>query len=128
MRPRRTWLLVLTLVLPACTSSFTPPQAPPPDASEALKELGEVYKYRASQQLSVPTKLEDLAEQQAVLGNAWPLVESGGIVVVWRAGYSPSSTDVLAYEKDAPTNGGNVLLRNGNVKNVTAAEFKVAKR
>ncbi len=128
MHRRRTWILVLALALPACSSTATPPAPPPPDATEALKELGEVYKYRAAQQTAPPTKLADLDEQQASLNNAWPLIESGAVVVVWRVGYSSSSSDVLAYEKDAATSGGTVLLRNGTTRTMTAAEFQAAKR
>jgi hypothetical protein len=65
---------------------------------------------------------------EPALPNAWPLIQDGAIVVVWKAGYSPSSTAVLAYEKNAPAGGGKVLLRNGTVKEMTAGEFKAAKR
>jgi hypothetical protein len=67
-------------------------------------------------------------EHDAALENALPAIRQGEIVVVWRVGYAASSTDVLAYVKDTPTAGGNVLLRNGTVKEVTAAEFRTAKR
>jgi len=39
-----------------------------------------------------------------------------------------NSGDVLAYEKATPTNGGKVLLRNGTVKDMTAAEFQASKK
>lgn len=127
MRTSRVSLLAFVLLLPACTKSTVATQAPP-DATEALKELGELYKYRAAEQLPPPTKLSDLAEHRAVLDNAWPLIESGVIVVQWKVGYATNSTAVLAYAKDTPSSGGTVLLRNGTVKQVSAGEFKVAQR
>jgi hypothetical protein len=120
-------LALLAFLLPACGTN--PPPAPPPVDTEAgLKELGEVYKYRAAQKMPAPSRVDDLAEHDAALGNAWPAIQEGKIVVVWRAGYSSGSTDVLAYEKDTPTGAGNVLLRNGTVSRITADQFRAAKK
>lgn len=125
--PRPVWFWPLVVFVPACSGPN--PAAPPPDASEGLKELGEVYKYRATQRMPAPSRTADFAEQQASLGNAWPLIEDGTLVILWRAGgYSAHSTDVLAYEKDAPVSGGKVLLRNGTIKQMTAEEFRATKR
>lgn len=128
MRIRPASIVILSLLLPACAGTPTPQTTPPPDPTDALKELGEVYKYRASLKQPPPARLDDLSEHQAVLANAWPLVEGGDVVVVWKAGYSPASTDVLAYEKAAAAAGGKVLLRNGAVKQLTADEFRAAKK
>jgi len=121
-------VLLLAIFLPACSSTPQPQPAPPADITEGLKELGEWYKYRAAEKLPPPARAEDLAESEAVLGNAWRLIQDGAVVVVWRVGHSPGSTDVLAYEKDAPNSGGKVLLRNGTVKDMSATEFRAAKR
>jgi hypothetical protein len=91
-------------------------------------ELGEVYRYRAAEKMPAPARVEDLSEHDAALENALPAIKEGAIVVVWRVGYASNSATVLAYEKDAPAAGGKVLLRNGTVKDLTAAEFKAAKR
>jgi hypothetical protein len=121
-------LLVLVLLLPACGGNGTPPAPPPVETGEALKELADVYKYLTSQKLPPPRKIDDLSEYSGSLEGAMPLIQAGAVVVIWGAGYSPSSTEVLAYEKDAPSAGGKVLLRNGTVKQMTADEFKAAKR
>jgi hypothetical protein len=121
-------LLLLLPFVPACASKASVEAPPPADAGEGLRELGEVYKYRASERQPAPARPDDLMGNEPALPNAWPLIQDGTIVVAWKAGYSPSSTDVLAYEKSAPAGGGKVLLRNGTVKEMTASEFKAAKR
>jgi hypothetical protein len=126
MRTARAALLAFVLFTPACASNTAAPAPAPPDRTAALKELGEVYRYRAAQQMPAPGKLDALGEQQAVMENAWPLIQDGSIVVAWNVGYSPSSRDVLAYPKEATSSGGPVLLRNGAVKEMTAAEFNAA--
>jgi hypothetical protein len=123
-----TTLALVAFLLPACTGGNAQLAAPPINVAEGLKELGDLYKYRASQKLPTPTRFEDLAESEASLGNAWAAIQEGKIVVVWRTGYSANSTEVLAYDKDASTNGGKVLLRNGVVKEMTADEFRAVKR
>jgi hypothetical protein len=59
-------------------------------------------------------------------------VEKGEIVVVWGTTVAGEGggggTGVVAYEKSAPDSGGAVLLQDGTVKQMTAEEFKSAKR
>lgn len=126
MRLRCLLLLPLAFILPACSGTPTRVTPPAPDPTEALQELGEVYKYRAVQKMPVPARTEDLMENDGALGTALPLIREGQLVVVWKIGYSANSSEVLAYEKDTPTTGGKVLLRNGSVKQMTAAEFAAA--
>lgn len=58
-----------------------------------------------------------------------PRIQNGDYIVYWRVGLSdtaPGANAILAYEKKTPTEGGAVLLRNGTVKEMTAAEFQAA--
>jgi hypothetical protein len=87
-----------------------------------------VYKYRTAQRLPPPSRVEDLIDHEPALANSWQPLQDGRIVVVWKVGYSPGSNDLLAYEKDTPTAGGKVLLRNATVKQMTADEFRAAKK
>ncbi len=120
--------LLMLVFLPACGGS-NPPVAPPPvETGEALKELGEVYKYISVQKLATPRKAEDLTEYEGTLAGALPKIRAGDIVVIWGVGYSSGSSQVLAYGKDASSNGGPVLLRNGTIKAMTAAELQAAKK
>ena len=125
---RKLLLGILIISLPACGDSTVNAPSPASDPGDGLRELGEVYKFRASNRMPVPTKVEDLAENEAAMTNAWNAIQAGKIVVVWRVGYSSSSSEVLAYEKDAPSNGGKVLLRNGTVKEMSAEQFRAAKK
>lgn len=127
MRLRALPLLVLAVFVPACGKS-SPATPPTPDVGAGFSELAEVYKYRASQRLPPPAKVEDLTEHEDALPNAIQPIREGQIVVAWRVGYSAGSNGVLAYQKDAPTNGGKVLLRNGTVKDMSADEFRAAKK
>lgn len=58
-------------------------------------------------------------------------IKSGEIVVVWGAtmageGEANAPKGIVAYEKNAPTEGGHVLLQNGQVQKMTAEQFKAA--
>lgn len=127
MRWRCFPVVLFTLTLSACGGNETATPPPPINVADSLKELGEVYKYIAAQKLATPRKVEDFAEYDGSLVGALPKLRSGEIVVVWGAGYSSGSTQILAYGKDTASNGGPVLLRNGTVKEMTAAEFSSAK-
>lgn len=52
-------------------------------------------------------------------------VKEGKYVVVWGVSGKDSGT-VLAYEKDAPTQGGMVLMADGTIKKMSADELKAA--
>ncbi len=129
MKP--TILLCASVVLAAfavagCKETRAPQSGVPAHlADNGLEELASVYKFMAENKEPVPRKLEDLSEHNAALPSAWGKIESGEYIVLWGAGYS-SSGNVLAYEKKAPESGGLVLLQNGTVKEMTAAEFRSA--
>jgi hypothetical protein len=59
------------------------------------------------------------------MADAYPRIESGEYVVNWGVGISAGTANrAIAYEKLTPTSGGAVLLGDGIVKHVTAAEFQ----
>jgi hypothetical protein len=120
-------MLALAAFLPGCGGS-TPEPPPPVETGAALKEIAEVYRYIVTQKAPTPRKVEDLVEYEGSLPGALPKIRDGQIVVVWGIGYSPGSTQVLAYAKDVPASGGSVLLRNGTVKDMSADEFRAAKK
>jgi hypothetical protein len=94
-----------------------------------MQELAEVYQYLAHEKEPPPSRLEDLRPYEASMPNAWPAIEGGQYVVFWGVGLSgtpEAANTVLAYDKDAPTQGGAVLMRNGTVKTLTAQEFQAA--
>lgn len=105
-------------------------QTPPPaSGADGLKELVTVYDYLAYQKKGPPRKVEDLTEFVDTIPNALPRLQSGEYVLVYGVGLAksgPGANGVLAYEKKVPREGGAVLLRSGEVKQMTAAEFNAA--
>jgi hypothetical protein len=99
--------------------------------ANSLKQIGLAYhNYLDSNNGKAPAKAEDLApyfENDKKLLDALKsedLVFFYGVRLVdMTAG---SSNTVLAYEKDAPTKGGQVLYGDGSVRKLSADEFKKA--
>jgi hypothetical protein len=79
-----------------------------------------------------PAKLADLKGSQSLYPHGYQAIKSGEVVVLWGGGVkgegeaAKSGGEVVAYEKDAPTNGGYVLLTSGEVKKMSASEFQSA--
>jgi len=106
------------------------PQPPPaPSAEEGLKELVGVYRYIEYSKLPLPRKVEDFSDYVDSMPNALERIKQGDYVVAWGVGRSTAASaggQILVYEKKSPAEGGAVLLRDGTVKQVTAAEFASA--
>ena len=105
------------------------PQPTDPATAQKLGELEEIYSLislYSDQAGKAPAAPKDLAQFE----NAYPLgyeqIRSGRAVVLWGARPNPNATAVLAYAKDVPGQGGAVLLQNGRVQQMTAAEFAAA--
>jgi hypothetical protein len=66
---------------------------------------------------------------------AYNAVNEGDVGVIWDVkladtspeGSTDSADEVLAFEKQVPTEGGEVLMKNRTVKKMTADELKAAK-
>jgi hypothetical protein len=115
------------VVLIGCAAEPKPP--PPPAAADALKELTAVYKYLDYSKAAPPRRLEDLTQFIDTLPTAYYRLQSGEFQMVYGVGMSTSpanGSQVLAYERKAATEGGAVLLRDGTIKQMTAAEFSAA--
>lgn len=115
-------LAATALIAGACNSKKSADDMPAKLGDNAMEELAEVYKYIRDSKLAVPRKVEDFEEYEASLPTAYPKIQSGEFVIAWGVGLG-SGTSVLAYEKEAGGKGGLVLLQNGEVRTVTAAEF-----
>lgn len=124
-------LLGLALLVAGCSSSG-PSGGGTPGKEAELTEVGSMLVLYSGQHRKGPAKAADLAgyEQGAPLG--YPAVKSGEVVVVWGAtmpgegDLDKGTTAVVAYEKKTPKEGGLVLLHNGKVQAMTAAEFAAA--
>lgn len=78
-----------------------------------------------------PARLSDLERYESMYPRGYHAVKSGDVVVLWGAplkgeGETGKDEAVVAYEKNAPTNGGYVLFSAGTVKKMTAADFGAA--
>jgi hypothetical protein len=95
----------------------------------ALKEIHEMYGHYVKSQQKAPSQLSDLAkkEYEGIYPGAVAALKQGKYVVVWGVNSKDSGT-VLAYEKDAPSKGGAVLMADGTVKDMTAEELKAAQK
>lgn len=120
-------LLLMVSLLSACGGQPTAPAVV--SNLEGLKEIPEVYKYLAYQKQPPPARLDDLNPFIDTLPNAFSRLQTGEYILVWGVGLSQTpeaAKTVLAYEKKVPSEGGAVLLANGTVREMTAAEFQEA--
>lgn len=100
-------------------------ESKPPTATDNMTDMKELLQEYQEQYKKSPTKANDLKSFEPVHPMAVRQIQRDFIVVVWGATYG-SGTGIIAYPKDAPDKGGTVLLQDGTVKSMTAAEFAAA--
>ncbi len=127
-------LIAATAPLAGCGGGESEPLTPDLSRSLALSDVGELYRIYSIQKGAPPKSIADfepLANAQPIGYNA---LREGAVVARWGAtlpdtneepGGTPSP-QVLAYEKEAPDQGGLVLLLDRTVQPMTAAEFAAA--
>ena len=103
----------------------TPPQ------QTTLQDVADMIRAGTKPNGQGPTKLSDLDRVKDMYPRGYEAVKSGEVVVLWGMavkgeGEMGKGGEVIAYEKDAPNNGGYVLLSGGEVKKMTASEFQSA--
>jgi hypothetical protein len=122
-------LAALLIGLPACGPKGTDTEVRASLGAHPLEEVGSVYKYIAAEKKPPPAKLADLESYEPSLPTAWPKLQSGELVLFWGSGASKdpaAARTVLGYEKDVPSAGGKVLMQDGSVAPMSAAEFQSA--
>lgn len=124
-------IALLPLFGPGCSSpgGGSGEQAPP--QAGVLQEVADILRGNTRPNGRGPTKLAELNGSQSLFPRGYQAIKSGEVVVIWGVGVKgeeekATGGDVVAYEKDAPTNGGYVVLTSGEVKKMTAAEFAAA--
>jgi hypothetical protein len=121
-----TGLLVATLSVLAvgCRGKTAPSGSP--QAIE-LKQFHAMYQHFVKSEQKPPRQLSDLAKKQyeGIYPVAVRSLQQGKYVVVWNV-QGKEAGAVLAYEKDAPTQGGAVLMADGTVRIWSADELKAA--
>ena len=97
-----------------------------PTEEATLQDLSALLKTLGEQKKRPPTKLAELDSYEPVFMAAYKGVESKSVVYVWGSAITPGGTAVIAYDAKVEASGGYVLLEDGNVKKMTAAEFAAA--
>jgi hypothetical protein len=94
-----------------------------------LGQVHDMYRHYIKSQQKPPHQLSDLASTryEGISPIAVAALKKGEIIVVWDVQGNDSGT-VLAYEKEVPTQGGAVMMADGTVRQMSADEFKAAKK
>jgi hypothetical protein len=122
--------LLLFAVVPVlavgCGGSSGPAQS---QHQAQLKEIHEMYGHYIKRHEKAPSQMSDLAkkEYEGIYPGAVAALKQGKYVIVWGVKSKDSGT-VMAYEKDAPTKGGAVLMADGTVQDMTADQLKAAQK
>jgi len=134
MRPSRVarrLLIATCLTLAVAGCSGAPRQVAPPTPNDGLVDLREMLRRTATTGDSVPKSAAALRALDAAYPAAGRFIGTGAVEYVWGSRLSDApeaATRVVAFEKAAATDGGFVLLQDGTIRQVTAAEFaKLAK-
>jgi hypothetical protein len=127
-------LLVILFVMPTVGCGGAPAQRDPnvdygPSTDVMLIDFAAMLKAMAKDNKKPPLKEADLDRYLPGFGGAEEGLNHKKIVYQWGNLISTdanAASTVLAYEKDAEANGGWVLMQDGNVKKMSAEEFKAA--
>ena len=122
--------IVLASALSGCSSGASNENSGPPTNADALRDVANMIRDFSAASNRPPSKAADLAGYKSLYHVGYQAIESGDVVVLWGAkvaGEGGGGGDsIIAYEKAAPESGGSVLLENGTVKQMSAAEFNAA--
>jgi hypothetical protein len=116
-------LPLVAVFLSGCSQKPTTP-APSDVQHTELNDIWDMYSAYSAQYKKPPAKLEDLRPLAAGSPLGGRALNNKDYVVLY--GTPVGGDQVLAYQKDVLTAGGLVLLANGDVKKMTADEFKAA--
>jgi hypothetical protein len=118
---------LLAAILPlGCSTSTVGPES-----TEQLKilQVGQLFHMFQKGQKSPPTGIKDFARLGSNLPAALSSLRSHDVLVYWGVGLSDgpeAASTVLAYQKDVPEKGGEVLMQDGTARKMTAEEFQAA--
>lgn len=91
-----------------------------------LEDFAQFLKTIAADGKKPPTSMREFEPLEPMAPMASASLRNGKMVYVWGAGLSDGGSAVVAYEKQAETEGGWVLVQDGTVKKMSADEFKAA--
>jgi hypothetical protein len=107
-----------------CGSGSTEPQV---DQNRSMEEIAGMVKRHMDERKRPPRSLADLAPYENEFIEGYTQLMRNGAVLEWGVPIEPAKGDtVLGYEKAVPEKGGHVVMQDGTVKQMTAAEFQAA--
>jgi len=93
------------------------------DARSGLLEMADMFKHFNDQSITPPKTAAEFARHDVLFPVAGVLLPAGKIVYAGGTLDQSDPPKLLGYAKDAETAGGWILLSDGTVNEVTAAEF-----
>lgn len=114
---------ILSILVSGCGKGDPKNQA----GTEELTQLHDMYMAYVKRNEQPPREFADINQKtyEMPYPEAFRAVKSGKYVVLWGVS-GKDSGKVLAYDKEAPDNGGLVVMADGTVKTMTADELKAA--
>jgi hypothetical protein len=97
---------------------------PPSEMMTDMKNL--LIEYQKSNGDKAPGAIGDVMPLEPMYPSALHLLNSNKAVYIWGAPLKASGTAVIAYETAVPDSGGTVLLEDGTVTTMSAADFTTA--
>jgi hypothetical protein len=126
----RAWVMA---VLTASVPLGCGPTAAEPKSAEQLQisQIHQLFHMYEKGQKPPPKGIKDVEHLAPHIPAAIAALKSKAVIVYWGAGLShepDAASTVLAYQKEVPEKGGEVLMQDGTAKKMTAEEFKAAKK
>jgi hypothetical protein len=129
VRPFVALVVLGSIVLSGCSSKPSEQQTTGA-APNQLQEVGNMLRDFCATTNRGPANVGELASLETGYHFGYAALKAGDIEVIWgamMAGEGGGGSDsIIAYETKVPSEGGYVLLENGTVKKMTAAEFQAA--
>jgi hypothetical protein len=118
-------LLAGSLLAAGCGGTRSVADAEAQRRKSEFAEIYDMYMSVMKQNGRPPKQLTDFKAFAQISPVGYKALQDGQYVAVWGVSDKGSNT-VLAYEKDAPKQGGAVLMADGNVKSMSADELQAA--
>ena len=123
-------LAAAVLAIGGCSSSAgkTGGSSEGPTTADDLWEVAGLLRDHTLAQKRGPSRLSDVSNNQPLYPRGYQAIQNGLIVVLWGAPMPAEGgrDAIIAYEKKVETEGGAVLLENGEIKMMTPDEFRSA--
>lgn len=91
----------------------------------ALEDFSQFLKNLPTDDAKPPKNMEEFIPREPMAPMAAEGLSNGELVYLWGEDLRDGGESIIAFQKDAETNGGWVLLQNGNVLRMTPEKFKI---